>query len=56
MIGACDKEIEQYLETFESKADPPEDPKWKSQDDKKHAVAGPPSISRVISIGSSEWT
>src|SRR5437899_2217305 len=32
LIGACDKEIEQYLETFESKADPPEDPKWKSQD------------------------
>ena len=35
LIGACDKEIEQYLETFESKATPPEDPKWKSQDGQK---------------------
>src|SRR2546430_7726150 len=31
LIGACDKEIEQYLETFEPKADPPEDPKWKDR-------------------------
>ena len=35
LISACDKEIEQYLETFKSKADPPEDPKWASQDGQK---------------------
>jgi transposase len=35
LIGACDREIEHYLETFESKADPPGDPKWKSQQGQK---------------------
>jgi transposase len=32
LIGACDREIEQYLEAFESQADPPEGPQSKSQD------------------------
>src|SRR5439155_2183994 len=35
LISACDKEIEQYRETFKSKADPPEDPKRESQDGQK---------------------
>jgi transposase len=43
LIGACDKEIEQYLKTFESKADPPEDPKWKSQDGQK-TIGGKPGF------------
>jgi transposase len=30
LIAACDREIEQCLETFESKADPPEEPQSKS--------------------------
>jgi transposase len=35
LIGACDREIAQYLEAFESKADPPEGPLAKSQEEQK---------------------
>jgi len=35
LISACDREIEQYLETFESKTDPPEGPQSKSQEGQK---------------------
>jgi transposase len=41
LIGACDKEIEQYLETFESKADPPEGSLPESQDEQKPSGAEP---------------
>jgi transposase len=41
LIGACDKEIEQYLETFESKADPPEGSLPESQNEQKPSGGEP---------------
>jgi transposase len=41
LIGACDKEIEQYLVTFESKADPPEGSLPESQDEQKPSGGEP---------------
>jgi transposase len=35
LIGACDREIAQYLEAFESKVDPPEGPLAKSHEEQK---------------------
>ena len=55
LIGACDNEIEQYLEAFESKVDPPEGSVSRSKRSKNRVVANPASTCRVISIGSSEW-
>jgi transposase len=41
LIGACDKEIEQYLETLESKADPPKGSLPESQEEQKPSGGEP---------------
>ena len=41
LIGACDKEIEQYLEAFDSKVDPPEGSASQSQDGQKPSNGEP---------------
>jgi len=41
LIGACDREIAQLLETFESKVDPPEGSLPESQDGQKPSGGGP---------------
>jgi transposase len=42
LIDACDREVEQYLEAFESKADPPQAHKSKSEEGQEPRSAGAP--------------
>jgi transposase len=40
LIAACDREIAEYLEAFESKIDPPPGPTSPSKDEQKHSASG----------------
>ena len=58
LIGECDREIEQLLEAFESKVDPPEGSvrSRNRKTGKNGVVASPVSTCGVTSIESSGWT
>jgi hypothetical protein len=56
LIGACDSEIAQLLETFESKVDPPEASAPEPQDGQKPSSGEPASTCTLTSTESSGWT
>jgi transposase len=56
LIAACDREIAQYLEGFESKVDPPSGPRSQSEGEPKaKRIASRASTCRLISTEFSAW-